>query len=125
MRGFPQELLIALAFGAIMLVQFLYRQLRRNSGRVQADRSTEAADKAPPLPLRNERAPFQASATTLAATPQTQASGPAARDAPSSGHTTRRFSRAGLMPDRRAVQDAIVIAAILKPCHARRTHDEG
>jgi hypothetical protein len=27
------------------------------------------------------------------------------------------------MPDRRSVQDAVVIAAILEPCHAQRTRD--
>ena len=34
-----------------------------------------------------------------------------------------RYSRAAPMPDRRAVQDAIVIAAVLQPCHANRARD--
>lgn len=34
----------------------------------------------------------------------------------------RRFSRVALMGDRRAVQDAVVIAAILRPCHAHKPY---
>jgi hypothetical protein len=33
-----------------------------------------------------------------------------------------RFSRAALMGDRRAVQDAVVIAAVLRPCHAHQPY---
>jgi hypothetical protein len=35
----------------------------------------------------------------------------------------RRFSRRSLMGSRCAVQDAIVVAAILGPCRAYRPHD--
>jgi len=37
--------------------------------------------------------------------------------------TARRFSRRALMGNRRAVQDAVVIAAILGPCRAYQPHD--
>ncbi|MBA4262471.1 MAG: hypothetical protein C0443_10780, partial [Comamonadaceae bacterium] len=37
--------------------------------------------------------------------------------------TARRFSRRSLMGNRRAVQDAMVIAAILGPCRAYQPHD--
>jgi len=36
---------------------------------------------------------------------------------------SRRFSRQNLMADRRAIQDAIVIAAIMQPCHAQRPYN--
>jgi len=134
MRGIPEELFIALIFAAILLVQFLYKQLRGKAESLQLEPEPEAA--AAPVPstvVRTHAAPAEAGAhgtTTdmaearralLAARAVSQA-GPS-RTPPPAWRRPRRFSRTALMPDRRAVQDAIVIAAILQPCHAHRPHE--
>lgn len=115
MRGFPQELFIALVFGAILLVQFLYKQLRRKAASMQANLEAEA----PPAAVSSTAAPAAAALRPVAAP---MASAPM-RVAPRTLPRVRRYSRDALMPDRRAVQDAIVIAAILQPCHANRARD--
>jgi hypothetical protein len=115
MRGFPLELVFfALIVGTVLLVRFLYKQLRRKAASVKAEAEIPAAS----LPLRV--------AIKQAATAQPDAAAPRARSAqvlPLARTRARRFSRAALMPDRRAVQAAVVIAAILQPCHAHRPHN--
>lgn len=69
-----------------------------------------------PVPPRPTAAPWQPGPADAARSPYAQnALGPMRR--------ARRFSRAALMGDRRAVQDAVVIAAILRPCHAHKPYE--
>lgn len=130
MSGLPQELFFALVFGAVLLVQFLYKRLSRKA----ASRQLEAEPATPALPLpsteaRTHAAPAEAGSDDATGTFEARPTFPAARDAsqartsqssPPTWRRARRFSRTALMPDRHAVQNAIVIAAILQPCHAHR-----
>ncbi len=109
MRGLSQELVIVLIFGAILLAQFLYKQLRRKAASMQEELEAEE----PPVAVAPAVMP--AAAPRAVAAPK--------RVAPRAAPRARRYSRAALMPDRRAVQDAIVIAATLQPCHANRARD--
>jgi len=121
MRGFPQELLFVLLFGAVMLVQFLYRALRRRAVLMQTEVEPQAAAEAEaetvPVRQKAETTPVQG-VESPRATLRVVPARPSLRTEP----RPRRFSRQDLLPDRRAVQDAIVIAAILRPCHAERPH---
>jgi len=134
MSGFPQELVFVIVFGAIMLAQFLYRQLRGKVASMQVElelqeqqqQRAQAQAEAAAVLLRAQPGPVQTEAVdsppAVLASPATPAA--AARYAsqlPPSRHQ-RRFSRQGLLADRRAVQDAIVIAAIMQPCHAQRPY---
>lgn len=129
MRGFPQELVIALIVGAVLLVQFLYKQLRKKAAALQVESESGTGTRAAPVPDVSDRAeplPKQAQAAdppTPGPAPRAEPPAVTARASPSERPHPRRFSRAGLMPDRRAVQDAIVIAAVLRPCHAHRPPD--
>lgn len=126
MRGFPQEWVIALIFGAVLLVQFLYKQLRKKAAARQARAQSGTDIQATPVPRKAGPTPMQpdtAGALKPVAAPRAAPTAPAGRALPMAGSRRRRFSRPGLMPDRRAIQDAIVIAAILRPCHAHRPHD--
>ncbi len=114
MRGLSQELVIVLIFGAILLAQFLYKQLRRKAASMQEEIEAEV----PPAAAASTPAPTDTTARPAAARMAALTPAPT-RVAPRS----RRYSRAALMPDRRAVQNAIVIAAILQPCHANRARD--
>lgn len=118
MRGLAQEIIFALLFGAVLLVQFLYRELRRKVASMQAE--NEADDIRPPV-VASTQVPAQAAPRFPAARMAAPAPMRVAQRA--LPRRARRFSRAALMPDRRAVQDAVVIAAILEPCHAQRTRD--
>jgi len=108
MQGFSQELFFVLLFGAVVLLQFLYRALRRRTVLMQTELERQA---------EAETVPVQAVEPPRATPPAVPARAPL-RTEP----RPRRYSRQDLMPDRRAVQDAIVIAAILRPCHAERPH---
>lgn len=126
MRGFPQEWVIALIFGAVLLVQFLYKQLRKKAAARQAQAQSGIENQATPVSRKASPTPMQADtavALNPVAAPWAAPTAVAARALPLAWPRRRRFSRPGLMPDRRAVQDAIVIAAILRPCHAHRPHD--
>ncbi len=125
MDKFPQELIFALIFGAVMLVQFLLKHLRKRGSvtEVEVEAETEAEegperDTGAQWPRAAEAAPQPAQALPTLAVPAPPRAGlaPARREA-------RRFSRRSLMGNRRAVQDAVVIAAILGPCRAYRPHD--
>lgn len=115
MRGLSQELVIALIFGAIWLAQWVYRQLRRKLETMPAQDETEL----PPVAV----APTAVAVTTAPRRVEAPLAAAPMRVAPRTRPPARRFSRAALMSDRRAVQDAIVIAAILQPCHANRARD--
>jgi hypothetical protein len=136
MSGFPQELVFVLVFGAIMLGQFLYRQWRGRAALGPQAREQAQAQAQAQAQLESEAAALQSRAQARLA--QTDGSDPpqivlvprAAVAAPAPNvllqrqlQPPRRFSRQGLMADRRAVQDAIVINAILQPCHAQRPYN--
>jgi hypothetical protein len=125
MNSTPQELFFFLLFGAVLLLQFVYKQWRGRAEGMQTPRAPQdweqdldeaAATATPPAPAWTFT-PAGASGPQWAAP-----AAMAARTPPLLRQRQRRFSRSGLMPDRRAVQDAIVIAAILSPCHAQRPH---
>lgn len=131
MRDIPQDYWFALVFGAVWLAQLLYRHLRRKAllRQAQTERDTGAipapvavAAGPTPVPARAPMAPPVARAhraATVAAPGTAQAPVP-----PPDLRVLRRYSRLRLMPDRRAVQDAVVIAAILQPCHAQRPRED-
>jgi uncharacterized protein YqfA (UPF0365 family) len=132
MSGLPEELIFLLIFGFVWLVQFLRRQRRRPAppaseaerkaeaeadARAEAEADAWANAQTGPVP----RAP--AFTPNLAEGPRRA---PVRRDrpapTPSARQSARRYSRSALMGDRRAVQNAIVVAAILQPCRARRPY---
>jgi hypothetical protein len=117
MKSFPPELLIVLFFLAVTFVQILLKVMRsrRPSPPESAQDETHLADLQPawegaqapsPSPARSSPSVseirFGRSAVATASIP------------PPSG----RFARRSLMGDRRAMQNAIVIAAIVGPCRA-------
>lgn len=125
MDRFPQELIFALIFGAIMLVQFLFERLRKRGPLAETETETENESE-----IEVESEPGTgALGPMVAEVPQpVQAlpiwSAPVPRAAPAPAvRAARRFSRRSLMGNRRAVQDAMVIAAILGPCRAYQPHD--
>lgn len=132
MRGVSQELLVTIIFGTVLLLQFLYKHLRRKLAAMQAQAEPQAIAAAAAPPGTAEPGPVQAAAAAVpahvahAVPVRAQRSAPhftAVPALPRSWPRHRRLSRAGLMPDRRAVQHAIVTAAILRPCHAHRPHE--
>jgi len=129
--GLPQEIFVVLLFGAVLLVQFLYRQLRRKALAMQTrdeEQPEPAAMPQPtsPMPERTSRKGAgiaQRGELAQGAAPASPGPPAAAIRTPRTRHRAGRFSRTALMPDRSAVQSAIVIAAVLQPCHAHRPHE--
>ena len=134
MRGVPEELVFLLIFGFVWLVQFLRRQRRRpappaadaeRKAEAEADARAEAAAAAwaeaqtGPAPRAPAFTPNLAEGPRRAPVRRDR---PAPTPASSERQTARRYSRSALMGDRRAVQDAVVVAAILQPCRARRPY---
>ncbi|GMV44885.1 MAG: hypothetical protein AMXMBFR66_02830 [Pseudomonadota bacterium] len=128
MDKFPQELLFALIFGAVMLVQFLLKHLRKRGPLTEAEAEAEVEVEAE---VEEGTAPDSVAGRPGAAEVPLPVQALPARLAParpraapaSARRETRRFSRRSLMGSRRAVQDGVVIAAILGPCRAYRPHD--
>lgn len=119
MRSFPLEMFIALFFGVVMLAQFLYGQLRRKALLMQAE---QAEARAAAVPLTTMHLPTPANPTKAQRREVLPATAPARAPA-QVWRQAGRFSRPALMPDQRAIQDAIAIATILSPCHAQRPHE--
>jgi hypothetical protein len=123
MEKFPQELVFGLIFGAVLLVQFVLKRLRGRTPPTDAEPDTElgldAEAQADAQRDSVARRPAAATAPQPAQTlnarplpaPPRKALAPARHDA-------RRFSLRSLLGNRRAVQEAIVIAAIVGPCRA-------
>jgi hypothetical protein len=131
MSGFPQELVFVVVFGAILLAQFFFRQLRKWAALERAElepqaraRAAAAANtvllKAEPKPARTDVVGSPQAVRAPRATPVAAETYASLR--PRSWQP-RRFSRQNLMADRRAIQDAIVIEAIMQPCHAQRPYN--
>ncbi len=151
MSGLPQELIFVIVV-VVMLVQFMLKQWRKNVDPAPRERGPDAEEEAaaaaaelqyqtqpqsqpqPQLPpvmpeqqrpeaavprllvnLPPLRGPVQP--RTPPRTARTATKAQPSRQAPS------RYSRAALMPNRRAVRQAFVINAILQPCHAHRPPD--
>lgn len=123
MPALPQELFFVLIFGAVLLLQFLYRQLvKRPEWMPPPGTLEDSVDAAQPAPAPSRTLAHARSAERSKAPSPAPVPAPAPRTAHRAGWRPRRFSRTSLMPDRRAVQDAVVIATILGPCHALRKH---
>ena len=111
MNKVPYELLFALIFGAVLLVQFLFKRLRKRAPQTDTETGFE--------PDGLTWGPTAPEAPKLA---RPVPASPRAATAPLR-HDVRRFSRRSLLGSRRAVQDAIVVAAILGPCRAYQSHE--
>lgn len=124
MSGLPVELIFLLIVGLFWLAQFMRQQRRRQAqAAAEGERAAQAlvaADKppgqverpaalVPKLAEGPRRAPAPKDRHALASATPTQA-------------TARRYSRRALMGNRRALQNAMVTAAILQPCRARWPH---
>lgn len=114
MEGISIELLLLLLFGAFMVLNaVMQRAVKRRQ-----------ALEAPPEPLEDEQAWEEAHEQEDFATPTRVAArvtAPAA--AAAAAPAARRFSRPALFGDRRAVQDAFVVATILGRCRADEPHE--
>ena len=120
MNGFSQEIVFVVLAGAVLLIQLLVKVLRRKTPSMPAEVVTEPT--AVSAPERVVDVPF---AVPVSRTPpELQALRPRPMQPVRAGGV-RRFSRAALLGDRRAVQDAVVLATILQPCHALRPHEPG
>lgn len=117
MNGIPQDLIFFLIFGAIVLFQILRAQWRRRTAHPPAA--------AAPLAQAEEPAPEPSPVLSTASLPEVpRATAARARTLPASvSGEAHRFSRWALLGNRRAMQNAIVIAAILQPCRAKRPHE--
>ena len=143
MNGLPQELIFVIVV-VIMLVQFMLKQWRKNVDPAPRERGPDAEEEAaaaaaelqyqtPPQPqppvMPEQQLPELAVPRLLVNLPplrgsvQPRAQPRSARtamQAQPSRQAPSRYSRAALMPNRRAVRQAFVINAILQPCHAHR-----
>jgi len=100
-------LIIGLLLGAVLLPQLIMQFIRSKTAPMQYRRSTAPPALStflPPAPAPADKPGMPRGAPA----PQPHVRRP------------RRFSRARLLRNRSAVQDAVVIAAILEPCHAHR-----
>lgn len=145
MSGLPQELIFVIV-ALVMLVQFMLKQWRKNVDPAPRERALDAEEEAaaaaaelqyqtqtqtqPQQPIRpvlpEQQLPEVVVPRLLVTLPPPR--GPmsprafpiASKQALPSRRSPSRYSRAALMPNRRAVRQAFVINAILQPCHAHR-----
>lgn len=120
MKGIPEELLYVLMFLAVVLFQYLMKRFGPQAPEEPAwdERLLQTSDAATDTAVT-------AAATAAAAAfgVSGAATGHSARnDAPRAAPARRRFSRNSLMGDRRAVQNAVVVATLLGPCRAFEPH---
>ena len=112
MKNFPEELVYVLIFGAILLVQYLMK-------RVGPQQQQPSPQDEPDPQIQEQATPETFSVATASDIRFGRSEAPSASPA----LAERRFSRRSLMGNRREVQNAIVIAAILGPCRAFEPHD--
>ena len=114
MKGLPEELIYALVFGAVLLLQYLMK-------RFVPQQQQDPAPDAPPaqFPEGVKEAPAVPSVSSVAAGHFGRAGVPGA----SAPLRRRRYARRTLMGTRREMQNAVVIATILGPCRAHEAHD--
>ncbi|OGA13714.1 MAG: hypothetical protein A3G25_05435 [Betaproteobacteria bacterium RIFCSPLOWO2_12_FULL_63_13] len=122
MKDLPAELLYLIVFAVIVLFQLLTRRLaqpRRQEPEPDVEEAEEHFEEVstPQAPVNEIREPVPAPTPSVGHFGRTEApSVPPAR-------ALRRFSRRSLLGDKRDVQNAIVIAAIVGPCRAFEPHD--
>ncbi len=114
MKGLPEELILFLIIGAILLVQYL---MKRFGPQQQPQPPQDEPD--PELPEQEQAAAQVSPAATASDVRFGRSGAPGA----STALPQRRFSRKALMGNRRDVQNAIVIATILGPCRAYEPHE--
>ena len=118
MKGLPPELIYGLIFIGFWLFQYVMRQVARRAAEQQAARESAAAS------LPDESAAAYREAEQIIATDSGTARAVAGaerrpeRPATVAARPRHRYSRRALMGNRRAVQNAFVIATILGPCRA-------
>lgn len=114
MNSFPTELIYVLVFGAILLFQYVMKRF----GPQQQPQSPQD-EPVPEIPQQEQAIPETSWASTASDIRFGRSGAPSA----SAPLARRRFSRRALMGNKRDVQNAIVIAAILGPCRAFEPHD--
>jgi len=123
-NGLPQELIFLLLVGLFWLAQFVLQQRRRQAPPDPQPAREEGAavlaeEAAEPAPRPRAPQPSLAEGPRPAPPPRDRnALAPAAPLRPAA----RRYARGALMGNRRAVQNAVVTAAILQPCRAQRPY---
>ena len=111
MKGIPEELLYVLMFLGIVVFQYLMKRF---------------GPKAPESPVADEslsESNEEEEALAVSAVAGVADDVFGRNDALVVAPTSRRFSRASLLGNRRAVQRAVVVATILGPCRAFEPHD--
>lgn len=114
MNSFPTELIYVLVFGVIVLLQYLMKRIGP-----QQQQESEQDEPDPEFPQQEQA---NSEIPPVSTAPDTRF-GRSAPPVDSPALPQRRFSRQSLMGNRRAVQNAIVIATILGPCRAHEPHD--
>lgn len=125
MSDISTELLFLLLIGAYLLFQYLLDRHRASKRR--QERPPEAVSQAPEAQASGTQWDWVVPERTPEAVPsQAAAIAPPPRIAREQAPPVRRrsrFSRAALMGDKRKLQDAVVIAAIMGPCRAMQPHE--
>lgn len=116
MKALPEELIYALMFVAVLVLQYLMKRF-----------GPQPEPEVPPI-LQDELDdgfPGQTAAAAAAVSipPADIRFGRSGAAKASIALAPRRFSRQSLLGNRRDVQNAIVIATILGPCRAYEPHD--
>ncbi len=114
MDRFPTELMYVVVFAVIVLFQYLMKRF------VQREpQDSPPAEVFQQVPENLNEVPAASSASGLAWGYSGSNGAPGVPSPP----PARRFARSSLLGTRREVQNAIVAAAILGPCHAYQPHD--
>ncbi len=119
MRGVSLELVLLALFGVALLIQWAIRFLRSRALQVPTER-VDRSVLAPPTPSIATSSPSSSSSSSSSSgvVDAAPALRPQAR-----ARAVKRYSRHALLGNRRTVQDVVVAAAVLGPCHAHRTVD--
>ena len=114
MNSLPTELIYVLVVGAIVLFQYLMKRFGP-----QEQQEPAQDELLPQMPEEVKEAPAAYSVSSVDVGYFGRTAAPRALTA----LPRRRFSRKSLMGNKREVQNAIVIAAILGPCRTFEPHD--
>lgn len=120
LRGIPQDVILVVIVGAVLLFQLVLKLLRRRATAGQQTGTAQAeADNDPAVAA----APAEILGHPPAVVPQPAPATAAPKVARRSAHGLRRGARAALFQNRRDLRSAVVAVAILQPCHAFRPDD--
>lgn len=136
MRDSLSELILFAIFGLALLFQMVLKFLRKKAAETQVGHDDVQTNPSPTPPLPMVLVPSGDTEDERTVTIEPPRQRPQSWERPvlmapqpysayagrPMRRRVRRFSRAALMGDRRAVQDAVVIAAILRPCHAHKPY---